>query len=170
MISVAGPTRSSLIRDRRGAPEQRGGRNPSLEPWSAGVPFRLSCPWAQAGSLRFPGHPSHAFACSKTPAEPAASRPSDSAAAAPGPNTPKALSNYMISGLTLGFSIHCLRFTNSVAAVHARLASGWRAAPLPGGRRTLWVTSKGFRIYIPFSFSGLALTQVGFTLSATSRS
>ena len=67
MISVAGPTRSSLIRDRRGAPEQRGGRNPSLEPWSAGVPFRLSCPWAQAGSLRFPGHPSYAFALFQDP-------------------------------------------------------------------------------------------------------
>ena len=85
--------------------------------------------------------------------------PGGSDDAAPGPNTPKALSNYMISGLTLGFSIHCLRFTNSVAAVHARLASGWRAAPLPGGGRTLWIASKGFRIYIPFSFPGLSLSQ-----------
>lgn len=137
---------------------------------SRGPLFRRSRPWAQAGALRFPGHPSHAFACSKTPAEPAESRPSDSAAAAPGPNRPKALSNYMISGLTQGFSIRCLRFTNDVAAVHARLASGWRAAPLPGGRRTLWVTTKGFRIYIPFSFSGLALTQVGSILSAFCKS
>ena len=26
----------------------------------------------------------------------------------------------------------------------ARLASGWRAAPLPGGSRTLWTATKGF--------------------------
>jgi hypothetical protein len=26
----------------------------------------------------------------------------------------------------------------------ARLASGWQAAPLPGGSRTLWITTKGF--------------------------
>src|SRR5208283_1851272 len=25
-------------------------------------------------------------------------------------------------------------------------ASGWRAAPLPGGGRTLWIASKGFRL------------------------
>ena len=36
------------------------------------------------------------------------------------------------SRLTQGFSIRCLRFTSDVAAAHARLASGWRAAPLPG--------------------------------------
>ena len=68
----------------------------------------------------------------------------------------------MISGLPQGFSIRCLRFTNDVAVAHARLASGWRTAPLPGGGRTLWMTSKGFRFYIPFSFPGLALTQAGF--------
>jgi hypothetical protein len=44
--------------------------------------------------------------------------------AAPGPNTPKA-SALMISGLPQGFSTCCLRFTNGVAAAHARLASGW---------------------------------------------
>lgn len=65
----------------------------------------------------------------------------------------------IISRLTHGFSIRCLRFTSDVAVAHARLASGWRAAPLPGGRRTLWIASKGFRFYIPFSFPGLALSQ-----------
>lgn len=38
MVSVTGSTRSSVVRDRQCAPELRGGRNPSLEPWSAGVP------------------------------------------------------------------------------------------------------------------------------------
>ena len=54
----------------------------------------------------------------------------------------------MISRLAQGFSIRCLRFTSGVAAAHARLASGWRAAPLPGGGRTLWVASKGFRLHL----------------------
>ena len=85
--------------------------------------------------------------------------------AAPGPNRPKALSHHMISGLPQGFSIRCLRFTNDVAVAHARLTSGWRTAPLPGGGRTLWMTSKGFRFYTPFSFPGLALTQAGSTQS-----
>jgi len=52
---------------------------------------------------------------------------------------------YIISRLTQGFSIRCLRFTSDVAISHARLASGWRAAPLPGGGRTLWIAAKGFR-------------------------
>ena len=29
-------------------------------------------------------------------------------------------------------------------ARHARLASGWRAAPLPGGSRTRWIATRGF--------------------------
>ena len=56
------------------------------------------------------------------------------------------------------FSTRCLRFTTAVAGAHARLASGWRAPPLPGGRQTLWITIKGFRSY-PSSFPGLTLTQ-----------
>src|ERR1700760_651610 len=50
-----------------------------------------------------------------------------------------------ISLLTQGFSIRCLRLTSGGTGSHARLASGWRAAPLPGGGRTLWIASKGFR-------------------------
>ena len=65
--------------------------------------------------------------------------------AAPGFHKPKASADRKISRLTQGFSIRCLRFTSDVAATHARLASGWRAAPLPGGRRTLWTAAKGFR-------------------------
>ena len=34
--------------------------------------------------------------------------------------------------------------TPGVAARHARLASGWRAAPLPGGSRTRWIATRGF--------------------------
>jgi len=68
MVSVAGPTRASHIRVRRGAPDGRGGRPSGLEPWSAGG----SCSgvlraWTQTGALRFPGHPSHAFALFQDP-------------------------------------------------------------------------------------------------------
>jgi len=51
------------------------------------------------------------------------------------------------SRLSQGLSIRCLRFPSDVAASRARLASGWRAAPLPGGGRTLWIASKGFRLH-----------------------
>jgi hypothetical protein len=76
-------------------------------------------------------------------------------------------SAYMISRLTHGFGTSCLRFTSDVAATRARLASGWRAPLLPGGRRTLWVAVKGFRLH-PSSFPGLTLTQAGRMSGAAS--
>jgi len=75
--------------------------------------------------------------------------------AAPGFHKPKASADRKISRLTQGFSIRCLRFTSDVAATHARLASGWRAAPLPGGRRTLWTAAKGFRSHFRPPFQDL---------------
>ena len=75
--------------------------------------------------------------------------------AAPGFHKPKASTGRKISRLTQGFSIRCLRFTSGVTATHARLASGWRAAPLPGGRRTLWTAAKGFRSIPHPPFQGL---------------
>ena len=68
MVSVAGPTRSSLIRVRRGAPGERAGRPSGLGHWSAGVPSSgVLRPWARTGSHRFPGDPSHAFALLQDP-------------------------------------------------------------------------------------------------------
>ena len=40
--------------------------------------------------------------------------------------------------------ITCLRFTTRVSPRRTRLTSDWRAPPLPGGRRTCWVASRGF--------------------------
>ena len=97
--------------------------------------------------------------CSKTPAEPPEPRPWRFRRCCPRATHAEGLRMHIISRLTHGFSIRCLRFTSDVAVAHARLASGWRAAPLPGGGRTLWIASKGFRIYIPFSFPGLSLSQ-----------
>ena len=76
--------------------------------------------------------------------------------AAPGFHKPKASTGRKISRLTQGLSIRCLRFTSDVAASHARLASGWRAAPLPGGRRTLWTAAKGFRSHFRPPFQDLS--------------
>src|SRR5215213_2443492 len=47
-----------------------------------------------------------------------------------------------------------------LADARTRLASGRRAAPLPGGCRTRWITMKGFRLH-PSPFPGLTLTLVG---------
>ena len=116
--------------------------------WSAGVP----CPACRTrGRVRdltgfLATHPMP-LPCSKTPAEPTKPRLSRSCQHRPRPTQTEGLSLYIISRLTQGFSIRCLRFTSDVAAAHARLASGWRAAPLPGGGRTLWIASKGFRLH-----------------------
>src|SRR5215471_10968784 len=40
---------------------------------------------------------------------------------------------------------------------HARLASGWRAAPFPGGCRTLWITYMRLRVSRVFSCSTFPL-------------
>src|SRR5271156_1130111 len=127
--------------------------------WSAGVPIPgMAHPWARAGSHRFPGDPSHAFALLQDPGRAGKISPWRSCRCCPRSTQTEGLSGHIISRLTQGFSIRCLRFTSDVTATHARLASGRRAAPLPGGRRTLWITSKGFRLH-PFSFPGLLLSQ-----------
>jgi hypothetical protein len=82
--------------------------------------------------------------CSQTPADPVFLAIAAFPVLPPRPTT-RRLRHLMISRLPQGFSARCLRFTSGVAATHARLASGWRAPPLPGGCRTLWVTMKGFR-------------------------
>ena len=61
----------------------------------------------------------------------------------------KASSLYRFRGLLRRFITCCLRFTTCVAARHARLASGWRAAPLPGGSRTRWIATRGFSSWHP---------------------
>src|SRR5271167_15955 len=127
--------------------------------WSAGVPIPgMAHPWARAGSHRFPGDPSHASALLLDPGRAGKISPWRSCRCCHRSTQTEGLSGHIISRLTQGFSIRCLRFTSDVTATHARLASGRRAAPLPGGRRTLWITSKGFRLH-PFSFPGLLLSQ-----------
>jgi len=65
--------------------------------------------------------------------------------AAPGFPTPKASAITKISRLTHTASASAVYASRARRRLRARLASGWRAAPLPGGRRTLWIAAKGFR-------------------------
>src|SRR5438105_13290756 len=80
---------------------------------------------------------------------------------ATGPTFSCARGRRACSRLTQGFSIRCLRFTSDVAVSHARLASGWRAAPLPGGGRTLWIAAKGFRLHYHSPFQDLSCRKGG---------
>jgi len=58
-----------------------------------------------------------------------------------------------ISGLTRSFGTCCHTLHAWRCRTRARLASGWRAAPLPGGSRTLWTATKGFSSFSrPSSF------------------
>jgi hypothetical protein len=66
--------------------------------------------------------------------------------------------------LSRGFGTCCLRFKNGVATTHAKLASGWLAWPLPGGRRTLWIATKGFSLSHP-PFLDFAWRKGSFTFA-----
>jgi hypothetical protein len=115
--------------------------------WSAGVPYpacrtRGACGISQVSGRSNP--------CLCPAPRPRSSRQDLALAILPvlPPGRPgRGLNGHIISRLTQGFSIRCLRFTSDVTGAHARLASGWRAAPLPGGGRTLWIASKGFRLH-----------------------
>jgi hypothetical protein len=160
MVSVPGPTRPSPYFVFAKALLM--GSEEAHQAWntcSAGVPCPACCTRGRARDLAgfLATHPKP-LPCSKTPAEPARPRRYRSCRHRPRTNQTEGLSGYIISRLTQGFSFRCLRFASDVAASRARLASGWRAAPLPGGSRTLWIASKGFRLH-PSSFPGLRLSQ-----------
>ena len=104
-------------------------------------------PWARAGRHRFPGDPSYALALLQDPGRADETSPLTASSMLPPGTEHRRPQRVIISRLTQGFSIRCLRFKSGVAAAPARLASGWRAAPLPGGGRTLWTASKGFRLH-----------------------
>jgi hypothetical protein len=64
---------------------------------------------------------------SRTPAEPTTPRLLTVSSMLPPLPSPRGLQPLEISGLPRGFSTCCLRFTNGVATIHAKLASGWLA-------------------------------------------
>ena len=90
-----------------------------------------------------------------TPDDPLRLANSGASGAAPPHLKMKASSIDRFRGLPRRFITCCLRFTTRVAARHARLASGWPASPLPGGNRTRWVATRGFRSWYP-PLQGLA--------------
>src|SRR6478736_5523847 len=125
--------------------------------------------WTHAGSRRFPGDPFHAFALLQDPGRADKISPWRSCRCCPRATQTEGLSGHIISRLTQGFSIRCLRFTSDVTVSHARLASGWRAAPLPGGGRTLWIASKGFRLHYHSPFQDLSCRKGGLCQEAVWR-
>ena len=147
-IRFQAPRVPPFVRARRSAPTERGGRSAGLGVWSAGVPLSgVLHPWARAGHHRFPGNPSYALALLQDPGRADKTSPLTASSILPPGTEHRRPQRIIISRLTQGFSIRCLRFKSGVAAAPAKLASGWRAAPLPGGGRTLWTASKGFRLH-----------------------
>jgi hypothetical protein len=116
---------------------------------------------ARAGSHRFPGDPSYAFALLQDPGRADKISPWRSCRCCPRSTQAEGPSGYIISRLTQSFSIRCLRFTSGVTASRARLTSDWRAAPLPGGGRTLWIASKGFRLHLHSPFQDFSCRKGG---------
>ena len=120
------------------------GRDSGFYCWH--FPFQRACPRGQEQDL--PGslatHPVTLHR-STTPDDPLRLAIGGASGAAPTRLTMKASSLDRFRGLPRRFITCCLRFTTGVAARHARLASGWRAAPLPGGSRTRWFAVRGFR-------------------------
>ncbi len=87
---------------------------------------------------------------STTPDDPLRLASHGASGTAPTRLTMKASSVYPFRGFFFRrFVTCCLRFATGVAARRARLASGWRAAPLPDGSRTRWIASKGFSSWHP---------------------
>ncbi|WP_366664141.1 transposase [Mesorhizobium sp.] len=76
MVSVAGSTRSSVLRVRRSASDGVEDARRAWDHWSVGVPLSGTLrPWTRAGSHRFPGDPSHAFALLQDPGRAARTSP-----------------------------------------------------------------------------------------------
>ena len=106
--------------------------------------FQPLCPRARAGSPRFPGDPSRDLRRSTTPDDPLRLANSGASGTAHTHLTMKA-SSFVISRLRDASSPAVYASRRALPQRHARLASGWRAAPLPGGSRTRWIASRGFR-------------------------
>jgi hypothetical protein len=93
--------------------------------WSAGGPVPADARVDAVGSHRFPGDPSRAFALVQDPGRISGPSPTRSHRCCPRAQHGEGFSGHMISRLPQGFGPRCLRFTSSVAAAPARLASGW---------------------------------------------
>ncbi len=160
MVSVPGSTRSSSVRVRRGAPDEHGGCSSGLGRWSAGVPLSgVLHPWARAGSLRFPGDPSYAFALFQDPGRAGRTSPMTVLSTPPPvyPNRrPQRVHNLEAdAGLQHPLSTLHERRCRRPCKTRFRLAgcasTGRGSNPLDHDER--------FQVTSPFSSPGLTLTQ-----------
>ena len=136
------------LRRRRGPAPGRG-----LDCSRRPFPFQRCLHMDEAGPPRFPGDHPVALRRSPTPAGPVRLARGGGPGAAPAVRKQE------------GTGIDCLEaqqvasppavHASHVAVRHATLASCWRSAPLPGGSRTRWITTKGSRSSCP-PFQGLA--------------
>ena len=154
LVSLPPPTRPSLVRV---SPQRSAGLEVSRGPGPCSLAALLQFlsrgrEWDLSGLQAI--HPVPLLR-SRTPVEPTCPRLIGHVDAAPAFRNAKA-SARMISGLTRSFDT-CYRTLHAWRGrTRARLASDWRAAPLPGGRRTLWTATKGFSsLSRPSSFPAL---------------
>src|SRR5207247_2247337 len=83
---------------------------------------------------------------STTPAKPTTPRLFDGlVGAAPALPTAKAPALVNFGAQSCGLSTCCLRFKDGVATTACKARFRLAGSPLPGGRRTLWTATKGFR-------------------------
>jgi len=106
--------------------------------------LRLVLTWTRMGPLRSSGDPSRAFALFQDPGRADVPSPWRSRRSCPRYPDGEGLGRWLISGLTHSFGTRCPTLHAWRCRTRARLASGWPARPLPGGRRTPRIAMKGF--------------------------
>ena len=157
LVSPAGSAGACRVRVRHGRSRRRAGpaagRGLDCSHWPS-----LSSVLARGQEQDLPGsqaiHPV-TLRWSTTPDDPLRLANTGASGAAPTRITMKASSLPDFEAYSAASSPAGLRFKTRVAARHARLASGWLAAPLPGGGRTRWIATRGFSSWHP-PLQGLA--------------
>src|SRR6185369_13286804 len=118
MASVAGPTCTSCVRGRRGAPGGFGGNPSGLEHLISRRSLTgVLHTWTHAGSRRFPGDPFHAFALLQDPGRADKISPWRSCRCCPRATQTEGLSGHIISRLTQGFTANRRLVGTGIAAV-----------------------------------------------------
>src|ERR1700720_3084707 len=167
MVSVAGSTRPSGVRVRRSAPSEHGESSLGLEHLVSrrSLPGMLH-PWARAGSRRFPGDPSYAFALLQDPG-----RANKTSPVAVLPTPPPAYPNRRPQ------RVHNLEANTGLQHPLSTLHERRRRLPCKTRFRLAGCASTGrgsnpldrcerFQVTLPFSFPGLVLSQEQYNAKA----
>jgi len=145
LVRSRSPHAPSSFRVRRSAP---GSAEVTSRPglWACRLPvWPAYLVWTRMGSLRSSGDPSRVFAAFQDPGRIDVPSPLSATSMLPPLCGRRRLRHWLISGLTRSFDTRCHTLHAWRCRTRARLASGRPAEPLPGGRRTLWIATKGFR-------------------------